>query len=241
MNFPDRSAVAEWFLQPLQAGLRGMDRSLGGRTALPLMLLAMLASWWLYVPLHELFHAWGCLLAGGTVTRLEIDEAYGGAWLAEWFAYVVPGSEYAGRLSGFDTGGSDWVYLVTVFFPYLLTLFPGIPALLYAARQGNAVLFGAAIPWAYTPFLSLTGDFYEIGSILVSRLASPWLTEAIQRWRADDVPLLVETLFGAAGSGSTSDAAGIAAGFLLGVLGAFLTFDLGARLAQRMIPAGRSA
>lgn len=141
------STLGEWLLQPVQDGLRGMDRSLGGRAALPLMLLAMFASWWVYVPLHELFHAWGCLLAGGTVTRLEIDTVYGAAWLARWFPYIVPGSEYAGRLSGFDTGGSDTVYLVTVWFPYLLTLFPGVPALLYASRQGNALLFGAALPW----------------------------------------------------------------------------------------------
>jgi hypothetical protein len=235
------SNLGEWLLQPVQDGLRGMDRSLGGRAALPLMLLAMFASWWVYVPLHELFHAWGCLLAGGTVTRLEIDTVYGAAWLAQWFPYIVPGSEYAGRLSGFDTGGSDTVYLVTVWFPYLLTLFPGVPALLFASRQGNALLLGAAIPWAYTPFLSLTGDFYEIGSILVSRLASPWLPEAISRWRSDDVPLLVETLFGATGHGSTADIAGIVTGFLLGVLGAFLTYGLGARLARRLIkPMARS-
>ncbi len=229
------SNLGEWLLQPVHDGLRGMDRSLGGRAALPLMLLAVFASWWIYVPLHELFHAWGCLLAGGTVTKLEIDEAYGAAWLAQYFPYIVPGSEYAGRLSGFDTGGSDAIYLATVFFPYLLTLFPGIPALLYASRQGNALLFGAAIPWAYAPFLSLTGDYYEMGSILVSRLASPWWPEAIGRWRADDVPLLAETLFGATGNGSAADIAGIATGVLLGVLGAFLTYDLGARLARRLI------
>jgi hypothetical protein len=55
------------------------------------------------------------------------------------------------------------------------------------------------------------------------------------------VPLLVETLFGATGHGSTADIAGIVTGFLLGVLGAFLTYDLGARLARRLIkPMARS-
>jgi hypothetical protein len=228
-------ALQEWFIQPFADALRAMDRSLGSRLALPLMLLAMFASWWLYVPLHELFHAWGCLVAGGTVSKLEIDTVYGAAWLAGYFPYIVPGSEYAGRLSGFDTGGSDAVYLITVLFPYLLTLFPGIPALYLAARNGSALLFGATLPWAYTPFLSLTGDYYEIGSILVSRLASLWWPPAIERWRSDDLPLLVETLFGATGSGSAGDAAGIAASLILGALGAWLTYDLGARLARRLV------
>ena len=74
-----------------------------------------------------------------------------------------------------------------------------------------------------------------MGSILVSRLVSPGWPEAIGRWRADDVPLLAETLFGATGNGSAVDIAGIATGVLLGVLGAFLTYDLGARLARRLI------
>jgi hypothetical protein len=41
------------------------------------------------------------------VWRLEIDPLYGGALLARWLPFVEAGGEYAGRLSGFDTAGSD--------------------------------------------------------------------------------------------------------------------------------------
>lgn len=230
-----RSTLTEWLWRPAFDILRGMDRSLGGWIAMPAMMLALLASWWIYVPLHELSHAWGCLAAGGTVSRLEIDEAYGAAWLAEWFPYIRPGSDYAGRLSGFDTGGSDWVYLATVFSPYLLTVFIGLPLLYLAIRHAKTWLLGAAIPWALTPFLSLTGDYYEMGSIIASRLVTPWLPDAMGRWRGDDLPLLADTLFGRGGHGTLADALGLGAGFLLGLTGAFLTYHAGAWLAARMV------
>src|SRR5689334_10291254 len=81
------------------------------------LLLSAAASWWLYVPLHELAHAWGCQLGGGSVSKLEIDAMYGAALLQRVFPYVSVGSEYAGRLSGFDTHGSDATYLLTDFLP----------------------------------------------------------------------------------------------------------------------------
>jgi len=227
-------SLGEWLLRPVADIMRGLDRSLGGQTAVPLLLIAMFASWWCYVPLHELFHAWGCLATGGTVSRLEIDAAYGGAQFAQWFPYVVSGSEYAGRLSGFDTGGSDGVYLATVFAPYLLTLGVGLPLLYLAIRRASAWLLGAAMPWAMTPFLSLTGDYYEMGSILASRLAAPIYPEAPTRWRGDDLPLLVDQRFLASGSGGIADALGIGAGFLLGLAGAYLTYHAGAWLAARL-------
>src|SRR6185369_9765239 len=122
--------------------------------------------------------------AGGTVSRLEIDALYGGALLVRVFPWVVAGSEYAGRLSGFDTRGSDTVYLVTDLLPFVLTL-PGVWALRRAARAGRPALFGAAAPFALAPLLSLTGDAYEIGSILVTRLP-PWASVAALL-RGDDV------------------------------------------------------
>jgi hypothetical protein len=229
-----RATLAEWLLRPVADMLRGLDRSLGGQTAVPRMLVALAASWWLYVPLHELCHAWGCLAAGGAVSRLELDEAYGAAWLARWFPYIRPGSEYAGRLSGFDTGGSDAVYLVTVFAPYLLSLVIGLPLLYVAIRQASAALLGAAAPWALAPFIALTGDYYEMGAIVASRLAALWLPGAPTRWRGDDLPLLVETLFGRLGSGGALDALGLSAGFMLGLAGAYLTYHAGAWFATRL-------
>jgi hypothetical protein len=137
----------------------GLDRCLA--------LLGLAAGWWVYVPLHELLHAAACLLAGGEVTRLEIAPQYGGALLARIFPFVVAGGEYAGRLSGFDTGGSDLVYLATDLGPFVLTLFPGIWLLRGAGTAGRPFRFGLSLPFALAPFLSLTGDAYEIGSILV--------------------------------------------------------------------------
>ena len=124
-------------------------------------------------------HAAACEATGGGVTRLEIDRLYGGALLARAFPFVVPASEYAGRLSGFDTRGSDLIYLATDLGPFLLTLFPGVWALRRAARARRAALFGAALPFALAPFLSLSGDAYEIGSILVTRLP-PWTAPAMR-------------------------------------------------------------
>ena len=217
---------------PFRIGMHGMDGvvSRSGIAALPWLALGLLASWWVYVPLHELFHAWGCQFSGGTVSRLEIDPMYGATWLAGFFPDITPGSEYAGRLSGFDTGGSDAVYLCTVYFPYLLTVFVGVPALALAAQRRCAVCFGAAMPWAYTPFLSLTGDFYEIGSILVSRLAASWLPDAVERWRGDDLFLLVGNLYGPAIGGNWADTMGIFLALMAGSIAAFLTFALGYRL-----------
>lgn len=39
-----------------------------------------------------------------------------------------------------------------------------------ASARLNAVLFGVALPMAYAPVLSITGDFYEMASVIVSRV-----------------------------------------------------------------------
>ncbi|QQR72834.1 MAG: hypothetical protein IPJ17_15240 [Holophagales bacterium] len=156
----------------------GLDRLLaGGGMALLWTFVGLTAGWWVYVPLHELMHAAGCLLSGGTVTRLEIDALYDGALLAKALPFVVPAGEYAGRLSGFDTGGSDLVYLATDLAPYLLTLWPGFWALRRAAVSRHPWRFGFWLPWALAPIVSLSGDAYEIGSLLVRQLP-PWRSPA---------------------------------------------------------------
>ncbi|HYU34655.1 MAG TPA: hypothetical protein VEW48_21090 [Thermoanaerobaculia bacterium] len=153
---------------------RGLERCLDrGFRGLVLVLLGLAVGWWVYVPVHELLHAAACLATGGAVTRLEIAPQYGGALLARVFSFVTAGGEYAGRLSGFDTRGSDLIYIATDLGPFLLTLFPGVWLLRRAGAAGRPVLFGLALPLALAPFLSLTGDAYEIGSILVTRLP-PW-------------------------------------------------------------------
>jgi hypothetical protein len=207
-----------------------------GMLAMPAMLGAMLLSWWVYVPIHELFHAWGCLLAGGSVSRLEIDSSYGGEWVALLVPYVVPASGYAGRLSGFDTHGNDGIYLATVFAPYVLTLLVGLPLLRLAQRTANPLILGASVPLAYSPFISLTGDYYELGSIVMSRLVAPWWPQALLQWRSDDLPKLVVALFGSgARNGMIVDALGVAGSLGLGTLLAFGTYQAGAWIADRMM------
>lgn len=216
--------------QPLRDWLDALDACLGevSRAHLIAIPLGFLLSWWIYVPVHELAHAWGCLLAGGEVTRLEIDGIYGAAWLARAFPYVTVGSEYAGRLSGFDTRGSDLVYLATCALPFVLTIFVGVPLFRAVPRvrgRRRSVMLGAALPMAFAPFVSLPGDYYEMGSILVSRMVAALVPGfADDRWRSDDLVKLVGALTPGA---RAADAAGVAASLLLGAALAWGTYWAG--------------
>ncbi|HKI05558.1 MAG TPA: hypothetical protein VKK31_26495 [Thermoanaerobaculia bacterium] len=221
--------MLQFFLAPFRDVFHGLDRCLDrGVPGLLLATLGLLAGWWVYVPLHELLHAAACLAAGGEVTRLEIDRLYGGAALARIFPFVVPASDYAGRLSGFDTRGSDWIYLATDLGPFLLTLFPGVWALRRAAAARNGFLFGAALPYAMAPFLSLTGDAYEIGSIVTTRLPVWAGTATRELLRGDDVIKKLEELANVPGApwGGALIAMGI------GVAWAFLTYGAGSAVAR---------
>jgi len=218
-------------LTPFTDAFHGLDRCLdrGGRGLL-LAALGLLAGWWVYVPVHELLHAAACRVTGGEVSRLEIDRLYGGALLARVFPFVVPASEYAGRLSGFDARGSDLIYLATDLGPFLLTLFPGVWGLRRAAAARRAALFGASLPFALAPFLSLGGDAYEIGSILVTRLP-PWAAPAVRELlRGDDLLKKISEL--ASVPGAPWGGALLAA--LLGVAWAFLTYGLGSAVARAL-------
>jgi len=168
------AALRELFVAPFAELVCGLDAVLRrGVRSLLLVSAGLIAGWWIYVPAHELLHALGCMAAGGTVTRLEIAPMYGGNWLAGVFPFVASGGAYAGRLSGFDTRGSDWIYLLTDLAPFALALFPGFWGLRRAAAAGAPVAFGAALPAAFAPLLSLTGDAYEIGSLAAVHLP-PW-------------------------------------------------------------------
>ncbi|RPH53331.1 hypothetical protein EHM82_08600, partial [bacterium] len=217
-------------LRPLLDTVHGLDRCLDrGWAGLARVFGGLLAGWWVYVPLHELLHAAACRLAGGEVTRLEIDALYGGALLARVFPFVVPASDYAGRLSGFDTGGSDLVYLATDLGPFVLTLFPGVWGLRRAAAARAGLLFGALLPFALAPFLSLTGDAYEIGSIVVTNLP-PWEAPALREaLRGDDLLRRGEALRGLA----DAPWGGFLLAASLGLLWAFLMYGMGAAVARR--------
>jgi hypothetical protein len=204
----------------------------GFRPARVVVLVAAAAvSWWVYVPIHELAHALGCIAGGGTVTRLEIDPFYGAAWLQRIFPFVAVGSDYAGQLTGFDTGGSDLTYLLTDFLPFVLTILVGVPLLRMAARMRpglrQAAVFGASLPLAMAPFTSLVGDYYEMGSIIVSRAVS-WIVAGfdLERWRSDDLVKLAGELFSA--GGGAGDAAGLTVSTIVGVVLAFATYAAGA-------------
>ncbi len=202
---------------------------------------AAFLSWMVYVPLHELAHAYGCILSGGSVTRLEIDPMYGARWLAAIFPFVAVGSEYAGQLTGFSTGGSDLVYLATDFAPFVLTIVIGVPMLrsVPSMQRPMAAMatLGAAIPVAYAPFISIPGDFYEMGSIIVSACWASRMGYSVERWRSDDVVLLVDQLRSA--DGGLIDWLAIGAALGLGMLLALATYSAGALTASALQPLWR--
>jgi hypothetical protein len=188
----------------------------------------LLVGWWLYVPLHELLHAAACWATGGTVQRLEIDRLYLGELWARILPFVVGSSHYAGRLSGFDPHGSDFVRLATDLGPFLLTLWPGVWALRWEARRGRAFAFGLWLTPALAPFLSLTGDAYEIGAILVTRLP-PWSTPStLALLRGDDLGLRIDALSAA----THAPWGGLVLAACCGLVWALATYALGSAVAH---------
>jgi hypothetical protein len=153
-----------------------------------LAVATMVVTWFLYVPIHELLHVAGCLVTGGTVQVLEVSPMYGGHVLARIFSFVHAGGEYAGRLSGFEHGGSDTVYGVTVFMPFVLTIVLGVPLMIRATRRSRPVSFGAGLIIGLAPFMQLPGDYHEMGSIVVTRAIAVAQDEPLlDAFRSDDV------------------------------------------------------
>jgi hypothetical protein len=223
-------ALRRLFSRPFLDLFRGQARCLRRPPDLVVLLLGLAVGWWVYVPIHELLHAAGCALAGGRVETLQISPLYGGALLARVFPWVEAGGEYAGRLSGFDTGGSTWVYLAADLAPFVLTLFPGVWAMRLAARGGRAVPFGVSLPFAFAPLLSSTGDAYEIGSLAIT--STPAWSAPAQRalLRGDDLFRLSAELVRAEASGEVW--LGFALATVCGVLWVFLTYALASAIAS---------
>ncbi len=242
------------FRQPfddVRACIDGVARAPRPYVALAATPLAMLLAWFVYTPIHELLHVLGCVATGGTVSELEIQPIYGGALLADVFPFVVSGGEYAGRLSGFDTGGSDLVYLATDFAPYLLTILIGVPALRLAARRSRPMLFGVGVVLGLAPFYNLPGDYYEMGSILTTRIAS-WFVSgdgslAYEGLRSDDVFALIGRLFASPaelglGAGETTVALGlISLSLAIAILLACLTYSVGRAVSAALIGSGSTS
>lgn len=228
-----RLALSTLFGEPASDYMSALANSLSGAPANGLLVALFAAlGWWLYVPMHELLHAFGCLAAGGDVTRLDIAPQYGAELLSRVLPFVHAGSTYAGQVSGFDTHGSDLIYLATDLAPFLLTVLVGIPLVRRVARRPlasarlNAVLFGVALPMAYAPVLSITGDFYEMASVIVSRVIHTLdASFALEHLRGDDLGKVVERL--AADGLSSLEAMGLTSAVAQDIALIVLTFWAG--------------
>lgn len=141
------------------------------------------------MPLHELLHAAGCVVSGGTVQRLEIHPAFGGRLLAAVFPWVVARAEYAGRLAAFTPAG-DLSYLVTVLLPHLVLAPLGAFVCRAATRRARPLLFGAGVLAAGQPLASLFGDFYEAAAIPMTRLARALGASWAFALRGDDLSVV---------------------------------------------------
>ena len=234
------TAGTVFWAQPLRDYLLLLDQAARHFSIPRLILLLAFAvgGWWLYVPAHELLHAFGCLWSGGEVTRLELAPQYGAAWLQTFFPWIAVGSDYAGQLTGFDTHGNDVIYLLTVLAPFALTLFPGMTLWIFAAIanwQSATVwaLAGLSFSMVAAPFISVFGDMYETASIITTRaLLLADSQQNAQRWRSDDMFLLLRELVPDAG---WLDLVMIASSLLLAVLLAWSLYWLGRRLAVALL------
>lgn len=229
-------------LEDILAAVEALVRNGNPYAGILLLLISVNLSWFVYVPIHELLHALGCSGTGGSVTALEIQHRYGGELLARVFPFVVPGGEYAGRLSGFDTGGSDLVYLATDALPFALSIFPGVLLLRLCARRRRPLLLGPAAVLGLAPFYSIPGDYFEMGSILATRAAGALgggSSPAYAELRSDDLFRSLERLFAQpsdlgllAPADVAAASAVIATSLVLGLLLAFATYALGSGLAD---------
>jgi len=194
-------------------------------------------TWFIYVPIHELLHAAGCVITGGSVWELEIQAHYGGGVLHKVFPWVTTGGDYAGRLTGFDTHGSDLVYLATDFGPFLLTVIFGVTLLKICGRRKRPILFAVAVVIGLAPFYNIQGDYFEMGSICTTRFLTELLGSKsiiFPDLRSDDIFRTIEQLItGPAGLGIRSGR-GFALAVLivlvslvLSLLFAFLTYWMG--------------
>jgi len=238
------------YRRPLDDVLACLERIVTVRSplrVLPPLLLSLVVSWVIYVPIHELLHAFGCWLGGGEVTKLEISARYGGGILAKFLPFVVTASEYAGRLSGFDTKGSDLTYLLTDFMPFVLSVVLGVPLLKIAGRKRRPMIFGLAVVTGLAPFYNLPGDYFEMGSIVVTRtvtLLRGWTgPPAYAKLRSDDIFKLLETYCTDPAqldlSGTMNMLGGasvIVLSLAVAVLLAFLTYAMGHAFARALLP-----
>lgn len=233
MPIPLRTLVFPW-VEVARHLFRPLLARTDGNPYLQLLWLwvAAVVTWFVSVPVHELLHVAGCVLFGGSVSELTIQPMYGGHLLARVFPFVVTGGDYAGQLTGFDTGGSDVCYFATDFFPFILSIFLGVPMLVIAHVRRNVVAHAIGLVQTLMPVVSLVGDYYEMGSILMTRAAglaagSP-TSDAI---RGDDFILVLSQVGESAGG---TGQAMVAVAFVVGLILCAITLDL-SLLAARLV------
>lgn len=216
------------------------------------MLLSMLITWFIYVPIHELLHVGGYVVAGGPIEEavLEIKPMYGGHILAKYFSFVEAGGPYAGRLREFKRD-DDFIYLATDFGPFILSVLFGVVLLRICAQRRRPLLFGPAVVLGAAPFYNLPGDYYEMGSIMTTRTltllaGAPSQPPRFSGLRSDDVFTLIGNLITDPAALGLNSAGAIVFGALLivvciavSVVLAFLTYAAGDIVARATVGPGR--
>ena len=142
----------------------------GSNIKLLVLLLVFFISFWVYVPIHELMHAFATILVGGEVKELAIDATYGGVFFAKIFPFVVSESDYAGQLTDFTTR-NKFAYFIVDMFPYLLSL-PGVLLIRLAAKYKRLWLFSIGFLLMLVPMTQIFGDFYEVASLGMGEIMS---------------------------------------------------------------------
>lgn len=216
------------------------------------MLLSMLVTWIIYVPIHELLHVGGYVATGGPISEavLEIKPMYGGKILAKYFSFVEPGGPYAGRLREFKRD-DDLIYLATDFGPFMLSVLFGVVLLRICGRRRRPLLFGPAVVLGAAPFYNLSGDYYEMASIITTRVLT-WVSGAPSHpprfvgVRSDDVFTLIGNLITQPSSLGFVGAPSLLFGALLILISialaialAFLTYAAGDLVACATVGPGR--
>jgi hypothetical protein len=212
------------------------------------LMVSFLVAWFVYVPVHELLHVAGCTLSGGTISEVVLDPKYGAHFLSKIFPFITPQtSGYAGRVSGFDPG-SDMGYLITVFSPYIFTIFPGVWLLRYSARTKKMWVSGIGMIVGLAPFISLTGDYFEIGTIIATKFwntvfqGHPALSiDAYWSLRSDDLFRLISDISSSPHLYGLADFSNLVlvmtvmlSGFCLALLTCGWTYQVGWILAVRL-------
>lgn len=163
-----------WPYQEIKAVLQETFKCLeklmasGKYSDIVLLMVGFIGCFFVYTPIHELFHVFATWGTGGEVRELALDPMYGGTILAKIFPFVVPESDYAGQLTGFSVP-NYWAYALVDWAPYILSL-PGLWILTRTTAGGKTLLAGAGFMLTFVPITQFSGDFYEFWSLITTQI-----------------------------------------------------------------------